>query len=68
MMNVSERILIGVTVDSLLQKKSYGYYIEPYEIRSERVVSFLKRLNPAINAEIFPLSDPCGKAVSDTDI
>ena len=67
-MNVSQKILIGVTVDSLLQKKSYGHYIESYDIRTQRVEEFLNRLNPHVGVDIFPLSDPCGKATQDKEL
>ena len=59
-MLTSERILIGVTSDSLLKAKAYALYIEPFEERRKRVIDFLHRLNPLIEIDIFELADPVG--------
>ena len=64
----SERIVIGVTSDVLLQKKAYAAYLEDFEIRKARVYDFVTRLNPTIKVEIFELKDPVGIAGTDENI
>ena len=65
MLSVSERMLIGVTSDVLLQKKAYASYIESFDVRKNRVEEFLFRLNPRVHVDIFELSDPVGQASTD---
>ena len=68
MISAREKLLIGVTNDTLLQKKAYADYLEPYAIRKESVISFCNKLNPAVLIEIFSLIDPVGPAGTDSFI
>ena len=52
----------GVTSDTLLTKKAYASYIEPYEERLAAVKDFLSRLAPHIEVRFFELQDPIGIA------
>ena len=45
----------GVTSDTLLTKKAYASYIEPYQERLQNVKQFLDRLAPHIQVEFFEL-------------
>jgi len=66
----TDRMLVGVTSDSLLSKKSYANIIESYETRCNHVRSFIKRLCGSSGPEldIFELNDPAGKAATDPEI
>ena len=52
----------GVTSDTLLKKKAYASFIEPFEDRKEQVRDFLSRVAPNITVEFFELMDPVGIA------
>lgn len=52
----------GVTSDTLLTKKAYAMYIEPYEERMNFVKDFVSRLAPHIEVRFFELQDPVGIA------
>ena len=55
------RMLIGVTSDLLLKKKSYASLLQTYEERCQNVRSFLKRLcGVSLQVDIFELNDPAG--------
>ena len=58
----------GVTSDSLLTKKAYADLIEPFEVRKDNVVQFLKRLAPGLKVEVFELQDAAGVAATEADI
>lgn len=55
---------IGVTSDSLLVKKAYKEFLEPFEVRKASVLTFIKTLNPHQELNVFELSDPVGLAGS----
>ena len=58
----------GVTSDSLLKKKAYASYIEPFEERKKQVMDFLSRLAPHLTVEFFELVDPIGIAAELADL
>jgi len=49
---------IGVTDESILTKKKFKEYIEPYEHREERTLSFVRALNPNIEYVMLRLVEP----------
>lgn len=62
-------MLIGVTGDSLLQKKSYADILETYSTRVSSVIEFLTLLRgDKFEIDIFELNDPAGKAATDKEI
>mmetsp|Transcript_1325 Transcript_1325/g.1710 ORF Transcript_1325/g.1710 Transcript_1325/m.1710 type:complete len:224 (-) Transcript_1325:168-839(-) len=65
-----DRMLIGVTSDALLKKKSYANIIQDFEARCESVRAFLSRLRgpDKPTADIFELNDPAGRAATDPEI
>ena len=50
----------GVTAESLLKKKAYADFIEPFETRKKSVEDLLTRLAPKLKTNIFCLEDACG--------
>ena len=64
-----KRMLIGVTGDQLLKKKSYADMLETFEKRCENVRNFLTALRGvSFEIDIFELNDPAGKAATDPEI
>lgn len=63
-----------MTTDSLLKKKAYAEFLEPFEARVEGVTNFCKRVNPNLFTPegtrliTFGLEDPVGRAGTDPDI
>ena len=58
----------GVTSDTLLTKKAYSNLIEPFEVRLNRVKSFLGMVAPHLQVEYFELQDPLGIAATMDDL
>ncbi|RLN95663.1 hypothetical protein BBJ28_00012713 [Nothophytophthora sp. Chile5] len=56
-------ILVGVTADSMLTKKSHAELLEPLEQRKRAVRSYLKFLNPQLVVELVTIEDPFGPAI-----
>ena len=65
-----------MTSDSLLSKKAYAEYLEPFEVRQSSVLKFCRRLNPNLfnhdgtsdRLNLVSLSDPIGPTGTDPDI
>lgn len=68
MLSAKNKVLIGISADELLKKKAYAEYMEPFEVREQRVRDFCSEINPKIKIDIFDLHDPVGIAGTDTDI
>ncbi|XP_078080424.1 bifunctional coenzyme A synthase [Mustelus asterias] len=60
-----ERLLIGVAHGELLNGKVLKELIEPYQERVEKLRKFLLDVNPAVQYDLVPLSDPYGPAITD---
>ncbi|RLN02897.1 hypothetical protein BBJ28_00014952 [Nothophytophthora sp. Chile5] len=56
-------ILVGVTADSMLTKKSHAELLEPLEQRKRAVRSYLMFLNPQLAVELVTIEDPFGPAI-----
>ena len=59
---VTGRLLVGVTVDAMLQQKTLAEYIPPFHERCAGVRDFLDRLAPGMKNRVFvvPLTDKFG--------
>jgi len=63
------KLLVGVTCDEMLQKKSFAEYIPPLQERMKAVERFLARLAPGMmnRIKIVPIVDPFGPPGHDAD-
>eukprot|EP00732_Lithocolla_globosa_P005479 Lithocolla_globosa_v1_NODE_5692_length_1200_cov_12.987773.p1 type:complete len:318 gc:universal NODE_5692_length_1200_cov_12.987773:161-1114(+) len=61
----SERVVCGVTEDSLLQKKALKQFIEPVAFRCESVVRFLKVFRNDLSYVVVPITDMFGPSTVD---
>ncbi|KUF99775.1 Alcohol dehydrogenase 2 [Phytophthora nicotianae] len=59
----ANRILVGVTADNMLKKKSHAELLEPLEKRKSAVRDYIAFLNPQIIADIVTIEDPFGPAI-----
>ncbi|GMF44646.1 unnamed protein product [Phytophthora fragariaefolia] len=59
----ARRILIGVTADSMLKKKSHAGLVEPLARRMDAVRAYLTFLNPQLIVDIVTIEDPFGPAI-----
>ncbi|KAG6812103.1 hypothetical protein H0H92_004403 [Tricholoma furcatifolium] len=64
----SEKIIVGVTDDALLTKKSNAQLLQSLEERMERVRAFLSLFRPGIEYYIVPLQDVCGPTGYDPNV
>ncbi|CAL1705139.1 unnamed protein product [Somion occarium] len=64
----SEKLIIGVTDDILLQNKANKHVLEPLSVRCERTRNFLALFNPSITPDIVPITDVYGPTAWDPNI
>lgn len=68
----TERIIVGVTGDSMLAKKTNLHLLEPIEERIAAVDDFIRRFRATmmspLKQDVVPLADVCGPAGSETDL
>jgi cytidyltransferase-like protein len=62
----ANKLLIGVTDQSLINEKELSAIIEPYEVRSQAVRTFCKQKN--IPHEIVQLTDPFGPTLGQREV
>ncbi|SCU86922.1 LANO_0C09582g1_1 [Lachancea nothofagi CBS 11611] len=56
----SQRLIIGVTDQELLQNKKFPEFLESFEMRAKNVTGFVNRVKPTLRVEVVPLRDVCG--------
>lgn len=61
-------LVVGITGDEMLKKKSHASAIAGYSQRASAVASFLSMVKPALKLEAVELTDPFGPAVTDKTI
>jgi phosphopantetheine adenylyltransferase len=67
----SDRIKIGLVKDEMLKDKLFSSKIEKFNLRKNKIISFLKKIRKNVKIDIIPLSDPYGPSIEDntfTDI
>ena len=64
----TDSLVIGVTGDAMLKKKTNASMIASYSQRSENVVSFLNTLKPQLKYEPTEIADPFGPTITDGTI
>ncbi|KAG1688550.1 hypothetical protein DVH05_003641 [Phytophthora capsici] len=57
------RMIVGVTADSMLKNKSHAELLEPLEKRKSAVRAYIASLNPRISVDIVTIEDPFGPAI-----
>ena len=62
------RLLVGLTHDDLLKNKHLVELLEPYKKRKQMVEKFVKTINPQVQLNVVPISDPIGPAGTDADM
>ncbi|THH07294.1 hypothetical protein EW145_g3475 [Phellinidium pouzarii] len=63
-----EKVIVGVTDDKLLQKKSNKEVLESLAVRIERVYHFMEFFNPGLIYDIVPIDDVYGPTAVDPNI
>ncbi|GAV07197.1 hypothetical protein RvY_17068 [Ramazzottius varieornatus] len=64
----SQCLTIGVTRQEMLEKKRLADLIQPLAVRQERLRGFCQEVNPFIDYNIVPISDPFGPSTVDADL
>lgn len=67
-LRTTNRLVVGVTDDSMTNSKKLYELILPVEQRIKEVEDFLNEIDPTLNYEIVPISDPFGPTKSDPDM
>lgn len=62
--NLGEKVVIGLTSDKYIEKYKNGKGIEPYETRKKNLEQYLEKINQQDNAEIIPIDDHFGPAIT----
>ena len=64
----SQKLIVGLTDDVLLTKKPYKSVLEPFQLRAEKVLKFLKLFKPALTYDLVPITDVYGPTRWDPNI
>jgi len=64
----SQKLIIGITDDTVLQKKANKHVLQNIDVRTEHVKSFLKFFKPSIILDITPIVDVYGPTSWDPNI
>ncbi|KAJ1992162.1 hypothetical protein GGI25_003011 [Coemansia spiralis] len=64
----TKRVICGISVDALLERKKYKEQIEPYRVRELSVLLFLRKIRKDIIFELDPLYDLYGPTATDASI
>lgn len=67
-LRATERLVVGVTDESMTNSKKLHELILPVEERIKEVEQFLKEIDPTLKYDIVPISDPFGPTKSDPDM
>ncbi|KIP12272.1 hypothetical protein PHLGIDRAFT_62214, partial [Phlebiopsis gigantea 11061_1 CR5-6] len=62
------KLIVGMTDDSLLQRKANKHVIEPLHARMARTRAFLALFKPSLALDLVPLTDVAGPTGWDPDI
>ncbi|MCP4760228.1 MAG: pantetheine-phosphate adenylyltransferase, partial [archaeon] len=64
---LGKKVVIGLATDNLLKEKEYKNEMQTYEVRKQKIISFVEDLNPDFSdsCEIIPLNDPFGPAITE---
>ncbi|CBK23732.2 uncharacterized protein [Blastocystis hominis] len=65
---VCDKLIIGLTTDSMLQSKEKHEFIQSYEERKALVLDFLHTISPHLEVDISPLTDIYGPSVVKPDL
>ncbi|EJF66098.1 Nucleotidylyl transferase [Dichomitus squalens LYAD-421 SS1] len=63
-----EKLIVGITDDSLLGKKQWKEVLEPLPVRTERTRAFLEHFKPGLEYFITPLNDVYGPTAHDPNV
>ena len=61
----SNKIIIGLTIDTLLINKKYVSTIENYEIRKKKIIEFIEDISDLKRVEIIELKDSYGPPINE---
>lgn len=67
-LRATERLVIGVTDESMISSKKLYELILPVNQRIKEVKDFLSEIDPTLKYDIVPISDPFGPTKSDPDM
>ncbi len=64
----ADYVSIGITTDAMTKEKEFVNSIQSYHEREQQVASYVNKLNASARANIFPLTDKYGTAITDQTI
>ncbi|KAH7388479.1 hypothetical protein KP509_16G077600 [Ceratopteris richardii] len=64
----TDRMVIGITVGVMLEKKEYPDLIEPFETRKAAVEHYIQSIKPDLKVEVHAITDPFGPSIVDEDL
>ncbi|MHA1299117.1 MAG: phosphopantetheine adenylyltransferase [Candidatus Helarchaeota archaeon] len=65
---ISEKVMIGITDDSMVKNKPLSELILPYSKRKEAIIKFLEEEGYLKNVIFIKLNDPYGPAIEDSGL
>lgn len=64
---ISEKLMIGLSTDQLLENKKFKENIQAYSFRKKNLVDFLKKKSALDQTEICELNDPFGPPARESE-
>jgi cytidyltransferase-like protein len=65
---ISNKILVGITTNSMSKNKKFSEMIEDYDVRKKNVIKILYQINPLLNVKIVEIFDGFGPTIVEPEI
>ncbi|MEM3754694.1 MAG: phosphopantetheine adenylyltransferase [Candidatus Bathyarchaeia archaeon] len=65
---IGEKVIIGICSDSMVKKMKKPHPVNPYQVRKEKLLEFLKNFGYMDRARIIQINDPYGPAIVDKEM
>ena len=65
---ISDKVMIGITDDSMVKQKTLAELIAPFQKRKEEIEKYLKEKGYLKNTIIIKLTDPYGPSIEDSGL
>lgn len=67
-LKVAKKVIVGLTADAMLKNKAHMEYLQPYEIRQQKIIEFVDTFTNSARVSFVPLSDPFGPAITSDEM
>lgn len=65
---IGEKVIIGICSDKMVKSMKKPHPVNPYRVRKEKLLEFLKNLGYMDRVRIIQINDPYGPAITDKEM